>query len=509
MASSASTADESVAVCIAVSALPPPEVNARRRARDAALQDLLREEEDTAMELSAVDWLDRPHNKRLRVGQGDAHQGHRKCPHVASVQRTALDFDFEKSCSISLATTNVYACLVCGRYFQGRGQGTHAHTHALEESHHVFMHLGTGRVYCLPDGYEVLDATLGDIAFNRDPLFSPNEIDALDRPHTAWTRGLDGTEFLPGTVGLNNIRKHDYLNVVVQLVNRVTPVRNLLMRTVLSKPLAREQSPLAWRLGELLRKLWNPRAFKGHVSPHEFLQAVITQSKKRFGLDTADPVEFLQWLLNALHRELRGHDGSSIIHRCFRGELEVETLGPGDTVQGSRNVHFLMLGLDLPAQPLFKDELERNIIPQVPLAQLLRKYDGVQVTDTPRQGRRRFRLRRLPEYLVLHAKRFSRNNFFLEKNHTLVTFPIRGLDVAEAVAPAALPIVAPSTRYKLVANVVHEGKPGAGNAHHVHVQRCSEGPGSWYEIRDLRVQEILPQLVGLSEAYVQVYERDT
>ena len=29
-----------------------------------------------------------------------------------------LDFDFEKCCSISLSPVNVYACLVCGKYFQ-------------------------------------------------------------------------------------------------------------------------------------------------------------------------------------------------------------------------------------------------------------------------------------------------------------------------------------------------------------------------------------------------------
>ena len=36
------------------------------------------------------------------------------------------------------------------------------------------------------------------------------------------------------------------------------------------------------RFGELLRKLWNPRNFKAHVSPHEMLQAVVLCSKKKF-----------------------------------------------------------------------------------------------------------------------------------------------------------------------------------------------------------------------------------
>lgn len=36
-----------------------------------------------------------------------------------TVRRDLLDFDFEKLCSVSLTNVNVYACLVCGKYFQG------------------------------------------------------------------------------------------------------------------------------------------------------------------------------------------------------------------------------------------------------------------------------------------------------------------------------------------------------------------------------------------------------
>ena len=56
----------------------------------------------------------------------------RDCPYLDTVNRSVLDFDFEKCCSVSLAPTNVYACLVCGRYFQGRGPNTQAYTHSLE-----------------------------------------------------------------------------------------------------------------------------------------------------------------------------------------------------------------------------------------------------------------------------------------------------------------------------------------------------------------------------------------
>jgi len=40
-------------------------------------------------------------------------------------------------------------------------------------------------------------------------------------------------------------------------------------------------------------------------------------------------------------------------------------------------IPFLYLALDLPAAPLYKDELEHNIIPQVPLSSLLAKFNGL------------------------------------------------------------------------------------------------------------------------------------
>lgn len=42
------------------------------------------------------------------------------CPYLNTVNVSLLDFDQEKLCRLSLAKTDVYCCLACGRYFQGR-----------------------------------------------------------------------------------------------------------------------------------------------------------------------------------------------------------------------------------------------------------------------------------------------------------------------------------------------------------------------------------------------------
>lgn len=62
----------------------------------------------------------------------------------------------------------------------------------------------------------------------------------------------------------------------------------------------------------------------------------------------------------------------SIITQTFQGELEVTTLagtGKGAAATAAEDVTeripFMLMGLELPPTPLFKDALEKNIIPQV------------------------------------------------------------------------------------------------------------------------------------------------
>ena len=66
--------------------------------------------------------------------------------YLDTVNRERLDFDFENLCSISLLNTNVYACLVCGKYFQGRGKNSYAYLHSINEDHHVYVNLSTLKV---------------------------------------------------------------------------------------------------------------------------------------------------------------------------------------------------------------------------------------------------------------------------------------------------------------------------------------------------------------------------
>lgn len=61
------------------------------------------------------------------------------------------------------------------------------------------------QVYCLPDMYEVVDRSLDVIRFVLNPRFGRDEIAAMDTRLT-WERALDGSEYMPGLVGLNNMK---------------------------------------------------------------------------------------------------------------------------------------------------------------------------------------------------------------------------------------------------------------------------------------------------------------
>lgn len=136
-----------------------------------------------------------------------------------------LDFDFHKICSISLQTINIYSCLSCGKYFQGKGKQTHAYIHSLEQQHNIFINLKDQSVWCLPDNYEVYDTSLNDIKYNLRPIYTKDIVAQLEK-EPIISRGLDGTAFYPGCLGLNNLKNSDYINVVIQALCRISPLRD-------------------------------------------------------------------------------------------------------------------------------------------------------------------------------------------------------------------------------------------------------------------------------------------
>jgi len=370
------------------------------------------------------------------------------------------------------------------------------------------MNLHNARIFCLPDNYEVLDSSLDDIKRALFPSFPPSAIARLDS-NTTLVRDVHGVSYLPGFIGLNNLKNTDYVNVILQALAHVLPLRDFFLQPSLyqdgvssssgagatagaaagggggggTKP----PSQLVVRFGEVVRKLWSKDNFKSTVSPHDFLQEVVGASGKRYRIGKqGEAAEFLSWLLHQLHVGLGGREGgkkggkkgggSSVVWECFQGEIKVMTqtkvkkaltLGGGEGGREDeeddgtgRNVReggreegggeegewmesvvkapFLFLTVDIPQTPLFKDSQGGVIIPQVPLYTVLEKFNGRKVVDVVKGGvhtRKKYWITRLPRYLILSLARLTRNHFFVEKNPTIVNFPVKNLEMKDYFFP--------------------------------------------------------------------------
>jgi len=499
---------------------PPAAVTNGHASGNAAFAEKQR---DDALELEANDADDGPAMSSRRLVPNEQYTD----LYLDTISRKNMDFDFEKLCSITLSNINVYACLVCGKYFSGRGSKTPAYFHALEIGHHVYINMETKKVYVLPEGYEVKNKSLDDIKFVVDPRFTADDVKAIDkRAEPNWD--LWGKKYTPGFVGMNNIKANDYLNVIVQALSHVTPLRNFfILEDLSSKP------QLAQRFSILIRKIWNPRAFKSHVSPHELIQEISVRSGKKFLLtEQADPVDFLSWFLNHLHLSLGGSKTkprSSLVQRIFQGSLRVESqtitarADAGDRLRfedaaiKSQATPFMILTLDLPPAPLFQDDAEKNIIPQVPLTTILQKYNGVTAQEKMNTRMRYRLLHPLPPFLIMHIKRFQPNKFLQsQRNPTIVTFNHRALDLSPYVEPnPELHAAGEPVMYDLVANITYEGVKVRDDSVEGEAERkvwkvqVKEGGDShkWWEMQDLYVDRVNADLLSTKESYIMVWER--
>ena len=529
-----------------------------------------------------------------------------KCPYLSQINRKALDFDMQKVCSVTLSNQNVYCCLVCGKFFSGRGQGTPVHTHSVQHSHFVFINLHSTKIYTVPDNYEVVDSSLDDIKYCLSPTFSASDLQDLSRSETL-SHDVSGTAYLPGFVGMNNLNCTDCINAVLHALAHVQPIRDFFL---VPSNYATSQSGIVHKFGAVLRKMWSRGNFKSTVSPHDFVHEVNVSSKGRFRVgQQSQVVDFFSWLLNALDKGLtkssssagskkRPRDGSSsssssssssataspsVIHAAFQGQIHVTTRQEG-TRETESDVACMYMTLNIPPRPLFEgadgEDVHKATIPEIPLYELLKKMDGSTWTDavsTKGLTKRRYKIKKLPTYLILNLERFTKTKFALEKNPTVVTFPVKNLDMSSVMenasnigngkdvdamstkelrelvqassspeahtllkaalekpdlVRAARAALAPP-KYDLVASICHDSSThktvgarvstsdeglGKGKkedtsataalemgAFKTHL--CHRATGQWFEISDLSVRETMPQLVGMSESNLLIYER--
>lgn len=337
-------------------------------------------------------------------GKVTAERG-RACPYLGETDRHRLDFDLRKVCSVTCAEEHVYCCLTCGLFLKGRGRATPAYRHAMEREHHLYIHLETCETFSLPENYRVEDKSLSDIVANLRPTFSPATIAAFDR-RTQACRAIDGSVFVPGLMGINNINNcSDYISTAIRFLACVKPLRNsLLLHTPSSFSPGKNDTDVVYAaLSGVIKSLFNPLSFKGTLSPHEFLYVCDNASEHRFNsANSQDAFHFLQWLLNRLQRTAQ-HQRRQLKNQRRNGTAsrradpypsqpvaqttEVRKGDVQDCLQGELSIRgraqkFFSFTLELPSLPVFKASASDTIIPEIHLSSLLESFFAKLAADS-------------------------------------------------------------------------------------------------------------------------------
>lgn len=115
---------------------------------------------------------------------------------------------------------------------------------------------------------------------------------------------------------------------------------------------------------------------------------------------------------------------------------------------------------------------------------------------THRPCSKKMNIYKLPEHLAMHLKRFKRHGYSMQKNGSLVHFPLEGLEMRQVDGQVFV--------YDLYAISNHYGSMGGGH----YTAYCKNVNGNWYDFNDSSVSEVRnPSSVITPAAYVLFYKR--
>ena len=297
---------------------------------------------------------------------------------------------------MTLATgKNIYCCLECGKFYQGRQLGTPAYEHAVSSFHSEYLNLATGQAYSLPDGTEIRnenEAVLGMLRENLKPQSFSLEATSLE--------DLQGRPYIRGLVPI--LGSNFGAIALVHLVAHIEP----LVRQLLA---LKEGPERLLQLSWIIRKLWmRERMLKGRILFPNIAS-----------LPSVYPEKMLPVLLHGLDL------------RCMQGQLSVSTCPNEKKHLGmsSSLVNFTTLAVDLPPLPLFPDPSGKLPIPQVPLSDLInQKYNSGRVHYDAKGNPVAYDITSLPEFLVITINGRQQKDT-KERNGTVVLFDTESLQV--------------------------------------------------------------------------------
>ncbi|GJJ68477.1 ubiquitin carboxyl-terminal hydrolase 8 [Entomortierella parvispora] len=380
------------------------------------------------------------------------------------------------------------------------------------------------------------------------PLPQPPGMNDL-RNYTQFGSGFSkiGSSQL-GKTGLTNLGNTCYMNSVIQCLISTPPLTRFFMdgsfkRYINMRNSLGTQGRLAEAFSELIRSMWSGQSLV--ISPTSFRYAIAGFAPQFKGTEQHDSQEFLSFLLDGLHEDLKSEpqrpppgeqpEGSaaddammeslpdyeasniawqrylrrensiivSLFQGQFRNQLRCTKCNKTSTTYNS----FMYLALPIKAkssgrQPQTLLGCLNNFVEQEVM-------EGDNAWHCPgckkaRKATKQMTLSRLPDVLLIQLKRFSSDGPFKNKIKAMVQYPMQDLDLTKYLpAPSKNARPEPAI-YDLYAVSNHSGEVSSG-----HYTACvrGEAPNSWTNFDDTRVSPC-DQSVAVSEhGYTLFYVR--
>ncbi|KAF9586117.1 ubiquitin-specific protease doa4 [Lunasporangiospora selenospora] len=384
------------------------------------------------------------------------------------------------------------------------------------------------------------------------PLPQPPAMNDL-RGYTQFGSGFSkiGTTQL-GKTGLTNLGNTCFMNSVIQCLIATPPLSRFFLdgsykRYINMRNIHGTKGKLAEAFSDLIRGMWSGQSLV--VSPTSFRYAIVEFAPQFKGTEQHDSQEFLSFLLDGLHEDLKresqppppGDDeGSeadearmetlpdyeashiawtrylrrddSIVVSLFQGQFKnrmcCTKCGKTSTTYNS----FMYLALPIkakrhPTQSLVSC-LNAFVEPEI--------LEGENAWNCPRckkprKATKQMTISRVPDVLLIQLKRFSSDGPFKNKIKAMVQYPIQNLDLTRYLPKRTImnnagvaTTIQETALYDLYAVSNHSGEVSSG-----HYTACVRGetPDSWTNFDDTRVSPCDKSVAVSEHGYTLFYVR--
>lgn len=469
-----------------------------------------------------------------------------ECTHVGQavkvssqlIQKIRKEKSTQWTCSTCRSTKSPWICLRCGVINCGRYVSGHAKAHHEDNPQHSICLDASLAAFCYAcDEFVINDTKSGDIQRVREIMLEREnrkrhlQDSSSPERHKKTSKvdqeNLGRVKFLPG---LRNLGNTCFMNAVLQSLSNIQSfscyfkdLPAFQLRTdnscgkqpYFTRSRKTDEGSVVEELRKVLCALWH-----GGGVPHspDALFSVVWKVVPRFrGYQQQDAHEFMHYLLDRVHTELLLSPkfygtSETIITGIFGGLLHSEVRCLLCGTESKKYDPFLDLSLEIPAE----FQCRKSKIKEAPLCQLqdclnhfisLEELADSELYICPnckkrQRSTKKFWLKRLPNVLCLHLKRFKFQAFHRSKVDTYVQFPVRGLDMS----PYCMKDQEENPKaflFDLAAVVVHHGS-GVSAGHYT---TFAFHEGHWYNFNDSTVTRSDEGHVSGSKGYIFFYTR--